>query len=239
MLYYLVLYNLTSKVQKLKLSKNVIHSKGVCFSRWHCLWWRNTISNRQKDEIKDFPSVLTDTTGRFRGKPIKIQLKSNAVPVIQAPRRIPLHYRERAKAELEKIISEDIICVEEPGTFLSKLVITDKKGIDKIRVTLDCQEVNKSIYPTHEPIPTVEELTHELKGSDRFSSLNFTNCYYARKLYAFRTLWGVYRYKSMVMGASPASSEIQERFRETARNCHNIVHIEDDIDHCSRSWSTA
>ena len=51
--------------------------------------------------------------------------------------------------------------------------------------------MNKSIYPTHEPIPTVEELRHELRGSDRFSSPDFTNCYYqfeieqnARKLYA-------------------------------------------------------
>ena len=155
------------------------------------------------DIIKDFPSVFTDTTGRFRGEPIKIQVKSNAVPVIQAPRRIPVHYRERATAELEKMISEDIIegpiDIEEPGTFLSNLVITNKKGTDNVRVTLDCQEVNKSIYSAHEPIPTVEELRHELRGSNRFPSLDFTNCYYqfeieenARKLYAFRTLWSIY-----------------------------------------------
>ena len=125
------------------------------------------------------------------------------------------------------MISEDIIegpvDIKVPGTFLSNLVITDKKGTDKIRVTLDCQEVNKSIYPTHEPIPTVEELRHELRGSDRFPSLHFKNCYYqfeieenAKKLYAFRTLWGTYRYKRMVMGTSPASSEIQKRLYETA-----------------------
>ena len=133
-----------------------------------------------------------------------------------------MHYRERAKAELEKMISEDIIegpiDVEEPGTFLSNLVITDKKGTDKVQLTLDCQEVNKSIYSTHEPIPAVEELRHELRVSNRFSSLDSTDCYYqfeieenARKLYAFRTPWGTYRYKRMVMGTSPASSEIQKR----------------------------
>ena len=49
------------------------------------------IDKRMQDIIKDFPSVFTDTTERFRGEPIKIQVKSNAVPVIQAPRRIPLH----------------------------------------------------------------------------------------------------------------------------------------------------
>ena len=40
---------------------------------------------------------------------IKIQVKSNVVPWTQVPRRIPLHYREPAKAELEKMISEVLV----------------------------------------------------------------------------------------------------------------------------------
>ena len=114
---------------------------------------QQAIDKKIQDIIKDFPSVFTGTSGRFRGEPIKIQAKSNAVTVIQATRRIPLQYRGHAKAELKKMISEDII--EGPiniETFLSNLVIADNKGTDKIRITLDCQEVNKSIYPTHEPI---------------------------------------------------------------------------------------
>ena len=138
------------------------------------------------------------------------------------------------------MVSEDIIegpiDMEEPGTFLSNLVITDKKDSDRIRVTLDCQAVNKVIYPTHEAIPSSDELRHSLKGSDRFSTLDMTNCYYqfeieecARKLYAFRSPWGIFRYKRMVMGTSPASSEIQKRIREIICKCENAIHIKDDI----------
>ena len=50
-------------------------------------------------------------------------------------------------------IIEGPIDVEKPGPFIINLVITDKKGTDRIRVTLDCQAVNKEIYPTREPIP--------------------------------------------------------------------------------------
>ena len=111
-------------------------------------------------------------TGKVKGAPIKIQVREDAIPVIQPPRRIPLHYMERLEAELKKMKSEDIIegplDLEEPGTFLSNLVITDKKDSNRIRVTLDCQAVNKVIYPTHEPIPSSDELQHQLKGSDRF-----------------------------------------------------------------------
>ena len=180
--------------------------------------------------MNGFPGLFSDKTGKFKGKPIQIQVKPTAVPIIQPPRRIPFQYLERTKLEVEKMLDEDVIEgpieIEEPGTFLSNLVITDKKGSDRIRVTLDCQAVNKEIYPTHEPIPNVDELRHNLSGSDRCSSLDMTNCYYqfeieesARKLYAFRTPWGIYRYKRMVMGTSPASSEIQKRVRETIKTC--------------------
>ena len=147
---------------------------------------------------------------------------------------------DRLEAELKKMVKEDIIEgpieMEEPGTFLSNLVITDKTDTDQIRVTLDCQAVNKEIYPTHEPIPSSEELRHNLRGSDRFSKLDMTNCYYqfeieekARKLFAFRSPWGIFRYKRMVMGTSPASSEIQKRIRGIIKNLPNAIHIKDDI----------
>ena len=83
---------------------------------------------------------------------------------------------DRLEAELKKMLNEDIIegplDEEEPGTFISNLVITDKKGTDQIRVTLDCQSLNKFIIPTHETIPTSGELPHKLKGADRFSKNN-------------------------------------------------------------------
>ena len=190
--------------------------------------------------IDQFPSVFSHSTGKFCGPPIKIHVNKDAVPVIQPQRRIPLHYVSRLKDELQSMLEDQVIegplSTEEPGTFISNLVITDKRDTDRIRVTLDCTSVNKEIYSTHEPIPTPEELRHKLQGSDRFSTLDMTNCYYqfeieadARKLFAFRTPWGIFRYKRMVMGTSPASSEIQKKIREIISQCKNAIHIKDDI----------
>ena len=188
-----------------------------------------------------YHTLFSDKTGKFKGSPIPIQTLPETVPIIQPPRRIPLQYIERTKVEIEKMLSEDIIEgpieMEEPGTFLSNLVIDNKKGnSDQLRITLDCQDVNKYIYATHEPMPTVDELRHLLNGSDRFSTLDLTSCYHqfeieksARKLFAFRTPWGIYQYKRMVQGTSPASSEIHKRIREIIKKCKNCIHIKDDI----------
>ena len=197
-------------------------------------------SKRSESFISEFPQLFSNRTGKFKGKPIKINIKADAVPIIQGAQRIPMHYLEPTKREIKHMLDEDIIegpiILEEPGTFLSNLVITDKKDKGSIRVTLDCQAVNNEIHPTHEPMPTVEELRHMFKGSEVFSTVDMTNCYHqfeieesARKLFAFRTPWGIYRYKRMVQGTSPASSEIQKRIRETIKNCPNTVHIKDDI----------
>ena len=194
-----------------------------------------------KKLISQFLALFSAKTVKFQGPPIKIQVHPNATPVIQPPQRIPLHYVERLHSEITKMskdgIIEALLQIEEPGTYISNLVITDKKwDPEKIQVTLDCQWVNKDVYQTHEPIPMGEELRHKLSGCDHFSMLDIRSCYHqfeieeeARKLFAFRSPWGIFCYKRMVMRTSPVSSEIQKCIREMIKDCSNSLNIKSDI----------
>ena len=63
----------------------------------------------------------------------------------------------------------------------------------------------------HEPIPTPDKLPHTLRGSERLTTLDMRHCFHqfeieekARKLFTFRTSWGLFRYTRMVMRNSPA-----------------------------------
>ena len=96
-----------------------------------------------------YPSVFSEKSGRYKGLPIKDHVQDNVIPVVQPLRRIPLHFVDRTKQAIENVLVEDIIegpiMTEDPGTFISNLVITTKRGSDDIRVTLDCQAVNNAI----------------------------------------------------------------------------------------------
>ena len=81
--------------------------------------------------LEQFPELFSNNTRKFKGDPIEIHARPNVNPVVQPPWHIPLHYVDRLLAEIKKMVDEDIIEgpleTEEPGTYISNLVITDKK----------------------------------------------------------------------------------------------------------------
>ena len=200
---------------------------------------------RLVDEYQD----IFGGVGKYNGPEIKIQVRDNIKPVIQPRRKIPLHYVQPLEDHLKELMEEDVIegplVEEEEGTWISNLVITDKKwdGESKpegervqIRANLDCRELNEYVYQTHEPIPTSEELRHKLRGSDRFTTLDMVHSFHqfvleekARKLFTFRAPGGLYRYKRLVMGNNPASSEAHKRVKMALEGCKGVCQIKDDV----------
>ena len=57
----------------------------------------NAIKRKYKD-------VFSDTTGKYKGTPTRINITKNVSPVI---RRIPLHYIDGIEVELKKMLKED------------------------------------------------------------------------------------------------------------------------------------
>ena len=79
-------------------------------------------------------------------------------------------------------------------------------------------------------------MRHQLKGSNRFSTLDMVHSFHqfeleekARKLFTFRAPGGLYRYKRMVMGNNPSSSESHRRVKTVVTGCEGVIQIKDDI----------
>ena len=96
---------------------------------------------------------------KYKGPPVEIQIKEGVRPVVQPPRRIPLHYQEPLREHIQELLEAGVIegplQHEEEGTWVSNLVITGKKWDTEekrrgdrvqIRANLDCRPLNKVVY---------------------------------------------------------------------------------------------
>ena len=88
-----------------------------------------------------------------------MHLKPDAVPFVDAPRRFPVHLRDRLKAELDRRIEQQIIeSIEHHTDWRSSITCAEKKD-GTLRVWLDKQKLNKALKRRAHKIPTVEEIT--------------------------------------------------------------------------------
>ena len=180
--------------------------------------------------------------GKAKNQVVDIPLKADARPYIQPPRPIPFHFHPQLQKYLKELSDNDIIEGPlqgplEAGTYVSNIVITAKRwSTEEIRVNLDLRQINKDIVMSHHPIPTPEDLRHEFRHSDTFSSLDANHMFFQwevkedkRKIFTFRTPWGLYRFKRLASGVNIASAECNNNLRALLTGLEGIVQIQDDI----------
>ena len=135
-------------------------------------------------------------------------------------------------------MDEDIIeKVEgEPTPWGSPIVAVPKKNSQKIRVCVGMREPNKAIVRERHLMPTVEELIHDLNGTNVFSKLDLRSGYHqlelqesSRYITCFSTHLGIFRYKRLNFGISSASEIFQETIRNVVQDISNVKNILDDI----------
>ena len=180
--------------------------------------------------------------GKVKGQEVDVQLKAGATPKIQPRRPVPIHYTEKLKKKIEELKREGVIEGPlsgplEPGSYVSNPVITAKRWSDEeIRLNLDLSDANEDIVMSHHPIPTPEELRHELREADTFTSIDANQMFQQwliarnkRKLFTFRTPWGLYRYLRLPSGVNCAGQECNNNLRAIVEGLEGIIQIADDI----------
>ncbi len=78
------------------------------------------------------------------GENVHITLTADAIPFcVGTTRTIPFAYRDKLKAELELLQEQHIIT--EPTDWCAPIVVTPKKGTDKIRMCVNLSHLNKYV----------------------------------------------------------------------------------------------
>ena len=206
------------------------------------------VSEADKREMEEkMQRILEPHEEMFHGigvakvDPVHIEIDQAIKPVQQKRRPIALHYQDKFKAHIEELKRAGVVSgplkSESAGGWIHNVVITQKSWTSKkIRVNLDTRPMKDAVKTTHFPIPTPQELRHNFAGSDRYSVVDLNHAFHqfaldkeSQELFVFYTPWGLYKYNTLVMGVSSASSECHERIRRIVEGLEGIQQIKDDI----------
>ena len=190
--------------------------------------------NIKEDLIKAYPDRFKGI-GQFPGM-YHITLCSDVKPIIHALRKCPIAMRQLVREKLDEFLEQGIITsVEEPMDWVSSLTYSWKAN-GKLRVCLDPRDVNKAIKRDYYKTPTVEEITHQLAGSKKFTKVDGTSSYLcivldyeSSLLTTFNTPWGRYQIRTTPLGPIMCPGHLPRMMDQILERCKGVIGIADDV----------
>ena len=132
--------------------------------------------------IDEFPSVFDGQVRVMDGERFHIALAENAIPFcVKTPRTVPFAYREKLKAELELLEQQGIIApVTEPTRWCAPIVVTPKKGTDRIRMYVDLSKLNRFVLRERYQSPAPAEAVADIAANEAkyFTIIDAANGYH-------------------------------------------------------------
>lgn len=194
----------------------------------------NTTQSPKEDMIAQFPDCFKGV-GLFPGV-YHIDLKPNAEPVIQPPRRVPESLKVPLQRELKRMVDLDIIePVDGPTDWVNSLVYITKPNGD-LRICLDPCDLNKSIRREHHYTPTLDDILPQLNGAKVFSILDARSGYWnvqldreSQLLTTFNSPYGRFCFKRLPFGLVSAQDIFQKKIDQTFDSITGVIGIADDI----------
>ena len=151
-------------------------------------------------------------------------------------RQVPIHLKEKIKAELKQLENQGIITPVDHASNASPVVWV-KKANGKFRMCVDFKAtLNKNIQSDVFPLPTTEEIFANIGNSTRFAKLDLKSAYHqieldddAKSLSCINTSSGLFRLNRLQMGMKNASAIFQRCMEHILKNIPGVVIYQDDI----------
>lgn len=174
--------------------------------------------------------------GKLRDFQLRVPVDPDVTPVAQKVRKIPFSLQGPVERKLQELMDEDIIeQVSGPTPWVSPIVCAPKKNGD-IRLCVDMRRANAAVIRERHPMPTIDDVLHEMTGSNVFSKLDLAQSFHqieldesSRHITTFVTHKGLYRYKRLMFGISCAPEMHQRVIQQVLEGCEGVRNIADDI----------
>ena len=154
----------------------------------------------KQDNLDIYSDVFT-RIGKFPGMPYKFQLKPNAKPARNAPRKVPIHLQDAFHKEIRNLEQLGILEETKDVTeWVNSFVIVEKIPTDsnkistdsnssqghsmnkKLRICLDPRDLNEALEREPYYTQSIEEIMGKFHGMTRFTIADFNKGYWMVEL---------------------------------------------------------
>ena len=188
-----------------------------------------------RDPTDKYP-MLFSGLGKLKDFHLELHIDPDVQPVAQRARRIPVALQQAVEKKLEELLQQEIIeKVSGPTPWVSPIVCAPKKNGD-IRLCVDMRRANTAVRRERHPMPTIDDVLHEMTGAATFSKLDLTQSFHqieldekSRFITTFATHKGLYRYRRLMFGISCAPEIHQRVIQQVLADCEGARNIADDI----------
>lgn len=189
--------------------------------------------------LADFADVFAKTPDDLgRTNVAKHRIETGlAKPIRQAARRLPVHQKEQARKEIDRMLKADII--EPSSSSWSSPVVLVKKKDGSTRFCVDYRKLNEVTTKDSYPLPRIDDTLDTLSGSRWFCTLDLASGYWQveveendRPKTAFVTFTGLYQFKVLPFGLcnAPATFErLMERILKGLQWHTCLLYLDDVI----------
>ena len=178
----------------------------------------------------------------MKGPKMHIDLEEGAIPCRKTRlNRIPFHYQASVKQQLDDMAKQGIIervPVGESTPWLHPMVVIPKKNTNEPRICVDLRGLNKYVKrPVHLSKTPRDAVMRIPEGMHFFTTMDSRKGFWqielddeSKKLTAFLTPDGAFRFCRNIMGCSSAADEHNRRIDDAMSGIENIeVVVEDGV----------
>lgn len=200
----------------------------------------SNLNRDQKIRLNEFinkHSIIFNEAGPATTK-IEHRIETlNHLPVASAPYRLPAPKREALKAEIDKMLKDDII--EESDSPWASNVVMRLKPNGKWRICIDYKRLNEITIADKYPLPIIDDLLQDARGTLYMTTIDLHSGFWQiglreedREKTAFITPFGMYQFKRMPFGLKNASATFQRlanNLKNSLPNMKILTYLDDLI----------
>jgi Reverse transcriptase (RNA-dependent DNA polymerase) len=165
-----------------------------------------------------------------------IELLPGTTPISKTPYRMAPAELKELKVQLEELLTKGFIRPSTSPWGAPVLFVRKKDGT--LRLCIDYRELNKVTVKNRYPLPRIDDLFDQLRGSSVYSKIDLRTGYHQMRIRpkdvektAFRTRYGHYKYLVMPFGLTNAPAAFMDLMNRIFRDLldSTVVVFIDDI----------